>query len=93
MTQVNSVNHTPLFLFYLALKNNMKKTEEQEKGFELIYFSFILNDKNVLDIKWLVITIKYITTKINHDFNSAATPPQTHETFFLVCTVPYTFNG
>lgn len=71
----------------------MKKTEEQEKGFELICFN--LNDKNVLDIKWLVITINYITTKINHDFNSAATPPQTHETFFLVCrpTVPYTFNG
>lgn len=71
----------------------MKKTEEQETCFELIYFSFILNDKNVLDIQWLVININYVTTKINHFFNSAATSPETHETFFLVCTVPYTFNG
>lgn len=71
----------------------MKKTEEQEKCFELIYFSFILKDKTVLDIKWLVITINYVTTKINHDFNSAATSPQTHETFFPLCTVPYNFNG
>lgn len=70
----------------------MKKTEEQEKCFELIYFSFILSDKNVLDIKWLVIIINYVTTKINHTFHSAATSPQTHETFFLVCTILYTFN-
>lgn len=79
---MNSVNHTPLFFFYHALKNNIKKTEEQEKCFELIYFSFILNDKNVLDIKWLVITINYVTTEINHNFNSAAASPQTHETCF-----------
>lgn len=71
----------------------MKKTEEQEKRFESMYFSFILNDKNVLNLKWLVITIKYVTTKINHNLNSAATSPQTHEMFFLVYTVPYTFNG
>lgn len=56
---MNSMNHTPLFFFYLALKNNTKKTEEQEKCFELIYFSFVLSDKNVVDIKWLVITISY----------------------------------